>query len=395
MDLMDTPQDSAFRDEIKTWLQETLNQNTQFRLNKDFAGTIDDQDWELRIEWEKLLGKAKWLGLSWPEEYGGRNASVSQLLIFHEEYAKSGAPARANFFGEGLFAPTLLLYGSEEQKQYYLPRIQSCEDIWCQGYSEPNAGSDLAGIKTKGVKNSDGEWVINGQKTWSTLAHKANMCFVVTRTDTNTVRPQEGLSFLLVPMTDNGVEVRPIKQITGASEFNEIFFNDSKTSAVLGDVGNGWKVAMATLGFERATAFLDQQAMFFTAFNRLVEIVKELGVNNDLTIRQGIVKSNIGLHNMKLTAMRTLPEIVIPGQEIGPRSSVGKLIWTTWYKEFGELVSDVLGASGMVVETSNSLSDELRGISKVLLDSLGPSIFAGTTQVQKDIVGTRVLGLPR
>jgi len=395
MDLKDSPQDSDFRLEIRSWLEDTLNAHPQFKLNRDFSGTIDDQDWDLRIEWEKLLGKDKWLGLTWPEQYGGRNASVSQLLIFHEEYAKSGAPTRANFFGEGLFAPTLLLFGTEEQKQYFLPRIQSCEDIWCQGYSEPNAGSDLAGIKTKGVQNNDGVWVINGQKTWSTLAHKANMCFVVTRTDSNVNRPQDGLSFLLVPMNDNGVEVRQIKQITGASEFNEIFFSDSKTSEVLGEVGNGWKVAMATLGFERATAFLDQQAMFFRSFERLVEIAKELGVSNEPSIRAGIVQSYIGLRSMKLTAIRTLPDIVKPGQEIGPRSSIGKLIWTSWYKEFGELVSEILGARGLVVETTNPLTDELIGISKVPFDSLGPSIFAGTTQIQKDIVASRVLGLPR
>lgn len=394
MDLKDSSEEAAFRDEIRTWLNEKLTEFPHFKIARDFSGTIDDQDWDLRIEWEKLLGIDKWLGLAWPKEYGGRGADISKVMIFHEEYAKSGAPARASFFGEGLFAPTLLLYGTEEQKQYYLPRIQSCEDIWCQGYSEPNAGSDLAGIKTKGVLDENENWVVNGQKTWSTLAHKANMCFVVTRTNSDVSRPQDGLSFLLIPMIDNGVEVRQIKQLTGASEFNEVFFDKAKTKEVLGKVNEGWEVAMATLGFERATAFLDQQAMFFGYHESLVNLAKDLGKDKDPFIRQELAQSYIGLMNMKLTARRLLPELVKENKAIGPASSVGKLIWTGWYKQFGELVTKVLGTKGLTVETTSAGKDETIGVSKVPFDSLGPSIFAGTTQVQKDIIA-RLLGLPR
>ena len=398
MDLKDTPKEAEFREEIRTWLNTTLEENPHFKISRDFAGTIDDQDWDLRIQWEKILGKDKWLGLTWPIEYGGRGVSPSELLIFHEEYAKSGAPARASFFGEGLFAQTLLLYGTEEQKKYYLPRVQSCEHIWCQGYSEPNAGSDLAGIKTTAVLDDD-HWTINGQKTWSTLAHKANMCFVVCRTDkeAGAIKPQAGLSFLLVPMDDNGVEVRPIKQITGAVEFNEIFFTNTlaNNDCVLGEVGDGWKVAMATLGFERASAFLDQQALFSKDFSRLVEIAKELSVDTDPLIRQKFVQSYIGLQTMRLTAIRMLPKLLVKGKEIGPRSSILKLNWTRWFKEFGSLVDDVQGTKVLVTETTSKTSDELTGISKVALSSLGPSIFAGTTEIQKDIIANHVLGLPR
>lgn len=177
MDLMDTKEEAAFRDEIQTWMHETLDEYPEFKLDRDFSGTIDDQDWELRIEWEKFLGKAKWLGMSWPKEYGGRGADINKVLIFHEEYAKFGVPARANFFGEGLFAPTLLLNGTHEQKLHYLPRIQSGQDIWCQGYSEPNAGSDLVSARTNGKLNEAGEYIVNGQKNMGNIGAYGKQLF--------------------------------------------------------------------------------------------------------------------------------------------------------------------------------------------------------------------------
>src|SRR6266545_127374 len=252
MDFRDTREEAAFRAEVRAWLADHLK--GEFAALGGRGGPADEEGWDVRVEWEKLLGKDRWLGLSWPEEYGGRAASFAEQVIFNEEYAKANAPARISFFGEGLFAPTLLAYGTDEQKRRFLPKIQSVEELWCQGYSEPNAGSDLANVQTRGVLDGD-QWVVNGQKVWTTLAHRAQWCFCITRTDPGS-SGHKGLSYLLIPMDQPGVEVRPLKQMTGTAEFNEVFFSDARTDKgnVLGDVNDGWKVAMATLGFERGTA---------------------------------------------------------------------------------------------------------------------------------------------
>ena len=363
-------------------------------------GVIDrDRDMIHPTEFIKQMGELGFMGMMVDPKYGGGGMDTVSYCIAMEEISKLDASCSvAMSVNNSLVCWGLEAYGTEEQKKYYLPRVQSCEHIWCQGYSEPNAGSDLAGIKTTAVLDDD-HWTINGQKTWSTLAHKANMCFVVCRTDkeAGAIKPQAGLSFMLVSMDENGVEVRPIKQITGAVEFNEIFFTNTlaNNDCVLGEVGDGWKVAMATLGFERASAFLDQQALFSKDFSRLVEIAKELSVDTDPLIRQKFVQSYIGLQTMRLTAIRMLPKLLVKGKEIGPRSSILKLNWTRWFKEFGSLVDDVQGTKVLVTETTSKTSDELTGISKVALSSLGPSIFAGTTEIQKDIIANHVLGLPR
>jgi alkylation response protein AidB-like acyl-CoA dehydrogenase len=251
MDFRDTPEEAAFRAEVRGWLSTHLT--GEFATLGSAGGPADETGWDVRIEWEKLLGRDRWVGVSWPEEYGGRGANVAQQIIFNEEYARANAPARISFFGEGLFAPTLIQYGTDEQKRRFLPKIQSVEELWCQGFSEPNAGSDLANIQTRATLDGD-EWVINGQKVWTTLAHRADWCFVVCRTDPES-QSHHGLSYVLCPMDQPGIEVRPLRQMTGSSEFNEVFFDGARTAKenVLGPVGEGWKVAMATLGFERGT----------------------------------------------------------------------------------------------------------------------------------------------
>jgi len=254
MDFTDTPAEAAFRAEVRAWLAEHLV--GEYAALGSGGGPADETGWDTRLEWEKVLGADRWVGMSWPVEYGGRGADLAQQIIFNEEYARAGAPARISFFGEGLFAPTLIQFGTDEQKQRFLPAIQRVEELWCQGFSEPNAGSDLANIQTRAVLDGD-EWVITGQKVWTTLAHRADWCFVVCRTDPES-SSHHGLSYLLCPMDQPGVEVRPLRQLTGSSEFNEVFFDSARTAKanVLGPVGEGWKVAMATLGFERGTAFM-------------------------------------------------------------------------------------------------------------------------------------------
>ena len=228
-------------------------------------------------------------------EYGGRGAGVAQQIVFNEEYARANAPARISFFGEGLFAPTLIQFGTDEQKQRFLPKIQAVEELWCQGFSEPNAGSDLANVQTRAVLDGD-EWVITGQKVWTTLAHRADWCFVVCRTDPESTS-HHGLSYLLCPMHQDGVEVRPLRQLTGSSEFNEVFFDGARTAKenVLGPVGEGWKVAMATLGFERGTAFLSQQLAFEHELAHLIDVARKNGARDDVAVRDELADSYAAL----------------------------------------------------------------------------------------------------
>ena len=392
MDFTDTPDEAAFRDEVRTWLGEHLQGD--FAAIGGRGGPADEHAWEIRVEGEKLLGQDRWLGLSWPTEYGGRAASFAEQVIFNEEYAKANAPARISFFGEGLFAPTLLAYGTEEQKQRFLPKIQSVEELWCQGYSEPNAGSDLANVQTRGVLDGD-QWVINGQKVWTTLAHRAQWCFCITRTDPDS-EGHAGLSYLLVPMDQPGVEVRPLKQMTGTSEFNEVFFSDARTDAgnVLGEVNDGWKVAMATLGFERGTAFLSQQLGFQRELQDLIDVAHKRGATSDPVIRQELSDSYIGVQIMKYNGMRMLTGLVKKGV-LGPESSIGKLYWSTWHRTLGERAMHVLGNDALVVEDAPPGEYHLDELHRIFMFSRSETIYAGASEIQRNIIGERVLGLPR
>jgi alkylation response protein AidB-like acyl-CoA dehydrogenase len=393
MDFTDTPEEAAFRDEVRGWLAEHLH--GEFAEIGGRGGPADEAGWDVRVEWERLLGRDRWLGLSWPEEYGGRGASFAEQVVFNEEYAKANAPARVSFFGEGLFAPTLLAYGTEEQKRRFLPRIQSVEELWCQGYSEPNAGSDLANVQTRGVLDGD-QWVVNGQKVWTTLAHRAQWCFCVTRTDPESTG-HHGLSYLLVPMDQPGVEVRPLKQMTGTAEFNEVFFDDARTDAgnVLGPVGEGWKVAMATLGFERGTAFLSQQLGFQRELAELLEVAHKNGATDSPVIRQELADSYVGVQIMKYNGMRMLTNLVKKGV-LGPESSIGKLYWSNWHRTFGERAMHVLGPDGAIVQGAAGdgtyVLDELQ---RIFMFSRSETIYAGSSEIQRNIIGERVLGLPR
>ncbi len=393
MDFTDSPEEASFRAEVRDWLAEHLV--GEFAEIGGQGGPADETGWDVRLEWERILGADRWVGLSWPVEYGGRGASFAQQVVFHDEYAKANAPARISFFGEGLFAPTLIQYGTDEQKRRFLPKIQSVEELWCQGFSEPNAGSDLANVQTRGVLDGD-EWVVNGQKVWTTLAHHADWCFVVTRTDPES-KGHKGLSYLLVPMDQPGIEVRPLKQMTGGAEFNEVFFDDARTAKenVLGPVGEGWKVAMATLGFERGTAFLSQQRMFERELDDILEEAHKRGATDDPVLRDALVGHWVGLQIMKYNGLRMLTSLVQKGV-LGPESSIGKLYWSNWHRNLGETAMEVLGADAMLVGGTPGTGEyELDEMRLNFLASRAETIYAGSSEIQRNIIGERVLGLPR
>ena len=392
MDFADTPAEAAFRAEVRSWLAEHLT--GEFAELGPGGGPADETGWDVRLAWEKVLGADRWVGLSWPTEYGGRGADLSQQIIFNEEYARANAPARISFFGEGLFAPTLIQFGTDEQKQRFLPKIQRVEELWCQGFSEPNAGSDLANIQTRARLDGD-EWVIDGQKVWTTLAHRADWCFVVCRTDSES-KSHHGLSYLLCPMEQPGVEVRPLRQLTGSSEFNEVFFDGARTAKenVLGPVGEGWKVAMATLGFERGTAFMSSQLGFEGEYANVLALAHKNGASSDPALRDELAQRYVGLQVMKYNGLRMLTNLVHKGA-LGPEASIGKLFWTTWHKAFGETALRVLGADGLTVARSGSDDYDLGSEHHIFMSSRAETIYAGASEIQRNIIGERVLGLPR
>jgi alkylation response protein AidB-like acyl-CoA dehydrogenase len=392
VDFRDSPDDAAFRDEVRTWLTEHLV--PPYSELGSRGGPADETNWDVRLEWERTLGRDGWVGLSWPVEHGGRGASFSQQVIFNEEYARANAPARISFFGEGLFAPTLVQFGTEEQKRRFLPPIQSVEELWCQGFSEPNAGSDLANVQTRAVLDGD-EWVVNGQKVWTTLAHRADWCFVVCRTDPESVS-HHGLSYLLVPMHQPGVEIRPLRQMTGSAEFNEVFFTDARTGGdhVLGPVGEGWKVAMATLGFERGTAFLSQQLAFERELADLMALAHKNGASASPVLRDRLARAYAGLKIMQFNGQRMFTNLVRRGA-LGPEASIGKLYWTGWHRSLGELALDVAGADGLLVEREGDGAYQLDELHHIFMASRAETIYAGSSEIQRNIIGERVLGLPR
>jgi alkylation response protein AidB-like acyl-CoA dehydrogenase len=392
MDFTDSPEEAAFRAEVREWLADHLV--GEFAEIGGAGGPADETAWDIRVEWERILGRDRWVGLSWPEEHGGRAANFAEQVIFNEEYAKADAPARVSFFGEQLFAPTLIAYGTEEQKRRFLPKIQAAEEFWCQGYSEPNAGSDLSNVQTRAALDGD-EWVVNGQKVWTTLAHRAQWCFAVVRTDPDATA-HKGLSYLLVPVDQPGVTVRPLRQMTGTAEFNEVFFDDARTAKdmVLGEVNDGWKVAMATLGFERGTAFLSQQLAFQHELAELIEIAHKNGATEDGTIRQRLARAYAGVQIMKYNGMRMLTSLVKTGV-LGPEASIGKLYWSTWHRDLGELAMEVLGPESQIIASAPGEEYALNELQRIFMFSRSETIYAGASEIQRNIIGERVLGLPR
>ncbi|MER6284570.1 acyl-CoA dehydrogenase family protein [Streptomyces sviceus] len=377
MDFGFTGEDEAFRGEVREWL----------------SGHVDGaQD---RRTWERTLGKSGWIGLGWAESgYGNRTATLTQQVVWAEEYARSGAPARSGHIGEKLLAPTLLVHGSEEQKARFLPPVAAGEELWCQGYSEPGAGSDLAGVRTRATRAEDGSYRISGQKIWTSLAHEADWCFVLARTDPES-RRHHGLTFLLVPMDQPGrVEVRPIRQLTGTSEFNEVFFDGAHARAehVVGGEGQGWRVAMSLLGFERGVSTLAQQVGFAQELTEVVQTAVRTGAVADPVVRALLVRQWAELRTMRWNALRTLGS-----SGDGGAPSVAKLLWAGWHQRLGELAMLVRGAEATVGprEWEPSSPYALDALQHLFLFSRADTIYGGSDQIQRTIIAERVLGLPR
>jgi alkylation response protein AidB-like acyl-CoA dehydrogenase len=389
VDFRFSPEDEAFRQEVRTWLKENLT--GEYAALGGAGGPADEQGWEVRREWERRLGQAGWIGLGWPPEVGGRGATITQQLIFNEEYARANAPARVSFFGEGLLGPTVIAFGTDEQKGRFLPPILRAEELWCQGFSEPDAGSDLANVKARAVLDGD-EWVVNGQKVWTTLAHHSDWIFALCRTDPDAPK-HKGISFLLCPMHQPGIEVKPLKQMSGSAEFNEVFFTDARTPAdmVLGAVNEGWKVAMGTLGFERGTAFLAQQLRFEQECQGVVDFAKKHGLAGNPLVRQRLADAWIGVQIMKYNGFRTLTKLLATGSP-GPEASVSKLYWSSWHVRLGELETELAGPWSEVLADRPYRLDEFQS---TFLLSRAETIYTGSSEIQRNIIGERVLGLPR
>ena len=385
-----TPEQERFRNEAAAWLEGQLSGPFRdIRGVTSLTGML-----RRRQEWERALGAARWSCIGWPEEYGGRDASLAEQVIFAEEYARAGAPVRLGYMGVELAGPTILTFGTQEQKRRFLPPIARGVEYWCQGYSEPNAGSDLANVRTRArlQQGADGgEWVLNGQKTWTSFAHLADWAFVVCRTEEGS-RGHRGLSYLLVPMRQPGVTVRPIRQMTGSAEFNETFFAEARTAAanIVGAPGEGWKVAMGTLAFERGVSTLAQQMNFRNELRAIVAAAEANGLIHDADIRQRLAHAHIGLKLMRYSALRMLS--AAEAGRLSNEAYTYKIFWATWRKKLGVLALDVLGPAG---EIASAATYEWELLPRLFLASRADTIYGGTNQVQRNIIAERALGLPR
>jgi alkylation response protein AidB-like acyl-CoA dehydrogenase len=401
VDLSYSAEDEAFRAEIRGWLEEHLT--GEFAELKGLGGPGKDHEAiEERLAWNRHLAEHGWTGVGWPAEHGGRGLSLWQQVIFHEEYARADAPARVNHLGEELLGPTLMAFGTAEQQRRFLPRILAVEELWAQGYSEPGAGSDLANVQTRARRDGppdNRDWVIDGQKIWTSNAHFSQWMFLIARTEPGSER-HHGLSFLLVPIDQDGVEVRPIEQLTGGSEFNEVFLTGARTSAdlVVGDPGDGWRVAMGLLGFERGVSILAQLVGFDRELDGVVALAKETGAIDDPVLRDRLAGLKAELEVMRFTALRSLSSVTA-GEDSsagGGAASIFKLVWANWHKLLGEVAMEVRGMDGLLAAQSSAESPyELDDWQRLFLFSRSDTIYGGSDEVQRNILAERVLGLPR
>jgi alkylation response protein AidB-like acyl-CoA dehydrogenase len=379
--------DEQFRAKVRGWLTAQLA-SPEFACLAGKGGTGRAHEFVAeRMAWERRLGADGWIGLGWPEEDGGRGLPWHRQVIFHEEYARANAPGRVGHIGEQLVAPTLLMFGTPEQKARFLPGIAAGTELWCQGYSEPGAGSDLASLRTR-ASLRDGEWHIDGQKVWTSLAHVADWCFLLARTDAGSDR-HRGLSCLLVPARQPGIEIRPIRQITGTAEFNEVFFDDARTAAgcVAGQPGDGWRVALGMLGVERGVSNLGQLIGFQREFSLVLDTARGNGSIDDPDIAARIADAWIALQVLRFTT-----EGALGAADPAPvAANITKLLWTTWHQRLGELAVDVAGPDATQAGPDYGLTDAQR----LFLFTRAETIFGGSNEIQRNIIAERGLGLPR
>jgi alkylation response protein AidB-like acyl-CoA dehydrogenase len=388
VDLGFTAQEEAFRDEVRTWLEANLPASWR---QDGKGGYRDEEDTDLQREWQRTLHQGGWLKLGWPKEAGGRGATPVMQAIYQEEMARVGAPGILGRLGVTLLAPTLVTAGSEWQKKEYVEKILSGELIFCQGFSEPDAGSDLAGLRTK-AERRDGKWVISGQKTWSSGAHYSDRSFLLARTDAS-AEPHRGIGFFLVDMRQPGVEVRRIKQMTGGGEFCEIFLSGAEVEDrdLVGQPGDGWKIAMTVFGFERGG--LAQAARFERAVDELAALARDRGAGTDATTRQRIAQARIEAHVFRLIGLRNLSRAQ-HGHAPGPEASVTKLFWSEMDKRLQETAIGVEGMYGALAPDSPHTIEDGRW-QYGWMWAQAETIYAGSSEIQRNIIAERVLGLPR
>ena len=407
MDLTYPPEAEAFRVEIRAWLEEHLPEGW-FEPGFALEGEAKIQ---FQKEWTQTLFEGGWICATWPKEYGGKGLSTMEAVVLNEEFAKAGAPLRADFFGDTLVGPTIRQWGTEEQKRFFLPKILSGEIAWCQGFSEPDAGSDLAGLKTKATLDGD-EWVINGQKIWTTQGFVADYIFVLCRTDPDAPK-HAGISYLLCPMKQPGVEVRPIQQIDGAAEFAEVFFTNARCPKdnVVGGVNNGWKVAMTTLGFERGTSATTGHRRFEKELEVIIDKAREKGRTDDPLVRQELAKAWSKVQIMRINGLRTLTSVVQDRKDLGVATlgATNKMFWSEYHQHVMNLAIDVLGPEGQLLTGDPEVEEAVPGygarrtnpkypatvLQSSFFFSRSETIWGGTSQIQRNIVGERVLGLPK
>jgi alkylation response protein AidB-like acyl-CoA dehydrogenase len=389
VDLTLSPALAAFREQVRTWLAEHLV--GEFARHRGVGFSWDDDAWEVRLAWDRELAAGGWLCMGWPEEYGGRNASIDEQLVFHLEYAAADPPYRATSQGQDLLGPTLLAFGSPEQKARFLPPIARVEELWGQGFSEPGSGSDLASLRTRAWRDGD-EWVIEGQKVWTSAGAHADWLYVLCRTDPDQPR-HKGISMLLVPVDQPGVDVRPIRNILGGADFCEVFFNEARTAAdlVVGEVNGGWAVAMGALGTERGTTLLAEHLRIRHEVEKMISVARDGGLDPDSPLRQELVRAWTAARIMEWNGLRLMS--AIKGRGIDPtlQASISKVFASTAHIRMGELGMRAAGAAGELVGDGYRL-DRLQ---QVFLGSRAESIYGGTTQIQYNVLGERTLGLPR
>ncbi len=406
MDLTYPPDAESFRGEIRAWLEANLPEgwfDPGFEMTADARKRFND-------EWPSKLYGGGWICATWPTEYGGKGLTTMQGVVLSEEFARAKAPLRADFFGDTLVGPTILQWGTEEQKKEFLPKIMSGQMAWCQGFSEPDSGSDLASLKTSAVLDGD-EWVINGQKVWTTQGHHADYCFLLTRTDPDSPK-HKGISYLLVPMRQPGIEVRGINQPDGTAEFCEVFFTDARCPKdnVVGGVNNGWKVANSTLAFERGMSATTGYRRFEEEYRLMVEAASANGAIEDPNIRQRLMQYYTKIQILRINGLRSLTATLNQTKDPGVAALglTNKMFWSEMHQRAMELALDIFGAESMLASAGpeggswpGAGRDRRRSgypvspMVSAFFFSRSETIWGGTSQIQRNIVGERVLGLPK
>jgi alkylation response protein AidB-like acyl-CoA dehydrogenase len=406
VDLTYPAEAEAFRLEVRSWLEDNLPGGWG---TPGFKMTSEERA-QFAKSWTPKLADGGWICASWPKEYGGKGLSIMESVVLNEEFARLDAPMRADFFGDTLVGPTILEWGTSDQKSFFLPKILRGEITWCQGFSEPDAGSDLASLKTRAELDGD-EWVINGQKVWTTQAQYADYIFLLCRTDLNA--PQhKGISYLLVPMRQEGIEVRPIAQVDGSADFNEVFFANARCprDAVVGGVNNGWQIAMTTLGFERGTSATTGHRRFQKELDGIIEVARDNGTSSDPLIRQRLALAWSKVKIMQINGLRTLTAALNNDRSAVALGATNKMFWSEYHRDVMELAIDILGLEGQILtgtadEEENMPSGAgprrrrpgypVNTLQTSFFFSRSETIWGGTAQIQRNIVAERVLGLPK